>query len=94
VALRGRHWVAGWLLAFLAAAGLVIARSTSGLRLARALAEARITRAALEGRRADLEQRARVAQSRRVLVPLAQQRGLRLPSDSEIVLFPVTPGPR
>jgi hypothetical protein len=91
VALRGRYWVAGWLLAFLAAAGLVVARSTSGLRLARALGEARVTRAALEGRRADLEQRARVARSRRALVPLAQQRGLRLPSDSEIILFPVPP---
>jgi protein involved in polysaccharide export with SLBB domain len=94
MALRGRHWVAGWLLAFLAAAGLVVARSTSGLRQARALGEARIARAALEARRAELEQRARVAQSRRVLVPLAQQRGLRLPSDSEIVLLPVPAEPR
>jgi hypothetical protein len=88
VALRGRHWVALWLLAFLAAAGVVVARSTSGLRLARALGEARVTRAALEGRRADLERRVRAARSRTVLVPRAQRLGLHLPSDSEIVLLP------
>lgn len=92
--LRGRHWVVVWLLAFLAAAGLVVARTTSGLRLARTLGEARVTRASLEGRRAELERRVRTARSRRVLVPRAQARGLRLPSDSEIILLPAAPEPR
>jgi len=88
MALKGRHWIAVWLVAFLAAAALVVARQTSGYRLARALAETRATRAGLEARRGELEQRARAARSRAVLVPRAQRLGLRLPSDSEIVLLP------
>ena len=88
MALKGRHWVAVWLVAFLAAAALVIARQTSGLRMARELGEARVLRARLESRRGELEQRARGARSRAVLVPRAQRLGLRLPSDSEIVLLP------
>jgi hypothetical protein len=91
MALKGRHWIAIWLVVFLAAAGLLVARQTSGLRLARALAEARVTRAHLEGRRADLERRLRLARSRGVLVPRAERLGLRLPSDSEIVLLPTPP---
>jgi hypothetical protein len=47
-----------------------------------------VTRARLEGQRADLERRVRAARSRTVLVPRAQRLGLRLPSDSEIVLLP------
>lgn len=93
MALRGRHWVAVWLLAFLAVAWVLIARQTAGLRAARALVEARADRAELEGRRAELERRIRTARSRAVLLPLARQRlGLRLPSDSEIVLLPVPDG--
>lgn len=87
MAVRGRHWVAIWLLAFLAAAGLVVARTTAGLRLARALGDARVAHASLESRRAELERRVRAASSRSVLVPRAQRLGLRLPSDSEIVLL-------
>lgn len=94
MALKGRHWTAVWLLAFLAAAGLVVARQTSGYRMARALADARTARGALEGRRAELERRIRTARSREVLEPRARQLGLRLPADSEIVLFPVPPEPR
>ena len=88
MAIRGRHWVAIWLLAFLGAAGVVVARTTAGLRLARALGEARVAHASLESRRAELERRVRAASSRSVLVPRAQRLGLRLPSDSEIVLLP------
>ena len=94
MAARGRHWVAIWLLAFLAAAGLVVARTTDGLRLARALGEARVAHASLESRRAELERRVRAASSRSVLVPRAQRLGLRLPSDSEIVLLPGREGSR
>ena len=88
MALKGRHWVMIWLLAFLAAAGTVVARQTAALRMARALNETRVRRTALEGRRADLERRLRQAASRTVLVPRAQALGLRLPADSEIVIFP------
>ncbi len=87
--LKGRHWIAAWLVAFLATTWVVYARQTAAIRAARELAEIRARRANLEGRRADLERRIRRAESRAVLVPLAQSRlGLHLPSDSEIILLP------
>jgi cell division protein FtsB len=87
---RGRHWIALWLVAFLATTWLVYARQTAAIRAARELADLRARRADLEGQRADLERRVRAAQSRAVLVPRAQTRlGLHLPSDSEIILLPV-----
>lgn len=92
--LKGRHWIAVWLIVFLAAAAFVIARQTSGYRMARALADAREARARLEGQRGELERRLRAAKSRAVLVPRAQRLGLRLPSDSEIVLLPAPPEER
>ncbi len=91
---RGRHWVAIWLLVFLAVAWLVIARQTSAIRAAGELTLVRAQRADLEGHRIDLERRIRAAQSRAVLVPRARQRlGLRLPADTEIILLPVPAGP-
>lgn len=88
--LKGRHWVAVWLVAFLAVAWVVYARQTAAIRDARALAEIRERRVNLEGHRADLERRIRAAESRAVLVPRAQARlGLRLPADTEIILLPV-----
>ena len=89
MALKGRHWVMIWLTAFLVAAGSVVARQTAALRIARALNDTRVRRAALEGRRADLERRLRLAESRAVLVPRAQALGLRLPADSEIIILSV-----
>src|SRR5213079_1600264 len=81
---KGRHWVAAWLVAFLATTCVVYARQTAALRAARAN---------LEAHRADLERRIRAAQGRTVLVPRAQQRlGLHLPSDSEIILLPAPGG--
>lgn len=88
MAVRGRHWIAFWLVALLAALWVVIARQTAALNAARALTDLREERAALEGRRADLERRVRTAQSRSVLVPRAQRQGLRLPADTEIILIP------
>ena len=88
--IKGRHWVALWLLAFLGAAWIVIARQTRAIRTARALAAAREERAALEGRRADLERRIRITESRGVLVRRARdQLGMRLPADTEIILLSV-----
>lgn len=87
--IKGRHWLALWLVALLAALWAVIARQTASLNAARALADLREERAQLEGRRAELERRIRAAQSRAVLLPRAQRLGLRLPADSEIILLPV-----
>lgn len=93
---KGRHWVAVWLVAFLAVTWLVYARQTAAIRDARALAELHARRADLDGHRADLERRIRAASSRAVLVPRAQQKlGLHLPADTEIILLPVPgTGPR
>jgi hypothetical protein len=85
---RGRHWIAFWLVALLAALWVVIARQTAALNGARALADLRSERASLEGRRAELERRVRVAESRAVLLPRARGLGLRLPADTEIILLP------
>ena len=51
MAAKGRHWLALWLVALLAALWVVIARQTASLNAARALADLRAERAALEGRR-------------------------------------------
>ena len=92
---RGRHWIAFWLVALLAALWAVIARQTSALNSARALTGLREERASLEGRRAALDRRVRTAQSRAVLLPRAQRLGLRLPADTEIILISVpVPAPR
>lgn len=89
MALKGRHWAALWLVAFLGAAWIVIARQTSAIRSARALAASREEQAQLEGHRIDLERRIRAAQSRAVLVRRARdQLGMRLPADTEIILLP------
>src|SRR6266550_8110057 len=93
VRLKGRHWIAFWLVALLAALWLVIARQTAALNAARALAELRTERASLEGRRAELDRRVRFAQSRAVLLPRAQRLGLRLPADTEIILIPTPSAP-
>ena len=91
MSLKGRHWIAGWLLAGLAALWAIVARQTDAHHAARELNEVRTVRASLEGRRAELERRIRTARSRAVLVPRAEDLGLRAPADSEIVLFPVPP---
>lgn len=94
MALKGRHWAALWLLAFLGAAWIVIARQTSAIRAARALAASREERAQLEGHRVDLERRIRAAESRAVLVRRARDElGMRLPADTELILLPA-PGAR
>lgn len=93
MAFRGRHWIAFWLVALLAALWMVIARQTAALNSARALNDLREERASLEGRRAELERRVRTAQSRAVLLPRAQKQGLRLPADTEIILIPAPGAP-
>src|SRR2546426_3734762 len=90
--LKGRHWLAVWLIAFLAVAWIVIARYNSSLAMARELSELRTRRANLEGHRADLERRIRAAESRAVLVPRAQRLRLRPPPDPATILLPLPPG--
>ena len=90
---RGRHWIALWLVALLGVLWVVIARQTAALNAARALTGTREQRASLEGRRAELERRVRVAQSRAVLLPRAQKQGLRLPADPEIIFLPAPGAP-
>ena len=89
--IKGRHWLAIWLVALLAALWAVIARQTASLNAARALTDLRAQRAGLEGRRDELERRIRTAGSRAVLLPRAERLGLRLPADTEIILMPVSP---
>lgn len=90
MALKGRYWAMIWMLAFLAAAWIVIARQTSAIRIVRALGALHEERAGLDGRRVDLERRIRAAQSRAVLVRRARdQLGMRLPADTEIIILPI-----
>jgi len=91
---KGRHWLAIWLVALLAALWAVIARQTASLNAARALTDLRAERAGLEGKHDELERRIRTASSRAVLLPRAQKLGLRLPADTEIILVPAAPPPR
>lgn len=84
---RGRVWIAGWLLFVLAILAWVVARQTSGVVTASALAALRDERTTLEARAADLTARIREGRSRRVLIPRAEALGLRMPSDSDIVIL-------
>jgi hypothetical protein len=93
---RGRVWVAGWLGFALAILAWVVARQTSSVVAAATLGSLREERATLEARTAELVARIREARSRRALIPRAEALGLRLPSDSEIVILqvPTEPVPR
>lgn len=86
--LKGRHWVGLWLLAFLAVAGVVVARQSAALAIARRLDALREARLTLEATQADLERRIHVGSSRQVLVPRVERLGLRHPGDSS-TLFAV-----
>lgn len=87
--LKGRGWVAVWLLALLAVLAWVVARQTAAHLVATELRLAQDERSTLEARRADLLRRIREAGSRAVLVPRVESLGLRLPVDSEIVILQV-----
>lgn len=87
--LKGRGWVAVWLLMFLAVLTWVVARQTAAHVAATELRGIQQERATLEARRAELLRRIREAESRAVLVPRAESLGLRLPVDSEMVILQV-----
>ncbi|HSR14549.1 MAG TPA: hypothetical protein VLL51_02270 [Gemmatimonadales bacterium] len=91
---RGRFWLGLWLLLFLAVAVAIVARQRAALTTAADLNRLREDRLTLEARRAEYVSRIREAQSRRVLVPLAERRlRLRLPDDSQVtsLRLPVVP---
>ena len=86
--LKGRHWIAIVLGAFLLVTLIVIWRQTAALAAARHLQALQKARAALEVQRSALRGQVQRAGSRAVLVPLAERRlGLRLPQDSEITIL-------
>ena len=86
--LRGRHWIAVWLVAFLAMGALVVWRQTAALAAARRVKALQADRQALEVTRAAAAAAVRRDASRAVLVPLAVSRlHLRLPVDTEIVIL-------
>lgn len=92
--LRGRHWLAFWLLVFLGAAALIVTRQRAAILSATRLGEWREKRQALEATRAELLRDIARATSRDVLVPRMQRVGLHLPSDTENVpLWVDTTGP-
>ena len=85
--IRGRGWVALWLLSFLGVLVWVVARQTAAHVTETELRRVQEERSALEARRAEWVRRIRAASSRAVLVPRAESLGLRLPVDSEIVIL-------
>ena len=86
--LKGRHWVAMGLAAFLVVALAVVRRQSASYILAREVEALGKTRGTLEAQRSALIGRIEHDKSRAVLVPLAQRRlGLRLPQDSEITIL-------
>jgi len=87
--LKGRGWVAVWLLLFLGVLTWVVARQTASHVAATELRDAQERRSSLEAQRAELLRRIAEAGSRAVLVPRAESLGLRLPADSEMVIVHV-----
>jgi cell division protein FtsL len=92
--MRGRTLVFLVLAGFLAVASGVIWRRAVGIEQARRLREDEQRRADLEARRAALDAEVRDAASRERLQRIAEQRlGMRVPSDSNVILLP-RPTPR
>jgi hypothetical protein len=88
VKLRGRHWVALWLMGFLLMAAVVGGGPPPARAPARPRRALQTTRTALEATVAAAGGRVRRARSRAVLVPLVASRlGLRPSQDSEIVIL-------
>ncbi len=87
--LKGRGWVAVWLVSFLGVLAWVVARQTESHLAATALRHAQEQRSSLEAQRAELLRRIREAGSRAVLVPRAESLGLHLPADSEMIIVHV-----
>ncbi len=87
--LKGRGWVAVWLVSFLGVLTWVVARQTASHLAATELRDTQERRSSLEAQRAVLLRRIREAGSRAVLVPRAESLGLHLPADSEMIIVNV-----
>ena len=87
--LKGRGWVAVWLVSFLGVLTWVVARQTASHVAATELRDAQEQRSSLEAQRAELLRRVREAGSRAALVPRAESLGLHLPADSEMIIVHV-----
>jgi len=85
---RGRWIVAGLLLGFLIGSIAVVARRSYGHREGVEYTALQRKRANLESERVKLDQEIRDASSRARLLPLAEERlGMRIPSESQIVVL-------
>jgi len=82
---KGRHWLALWLVVFLGAAALIVTRQRFAIQSATRLGELRDQRQALEATRAELLRAISRATSREILIPRMQRIGLHLPTDTENV---------
>ena len=83
-----------WLLYFLGVLALVVARQTSSVVAASELRTLQEEHRILTSQRNDLVIRIREGRSRARLIPKAEDLGLRLPTDSEIVTLEVIRPPR
>ncbi len=89
--MKGRYWIAFWLLCFIIATGVVAVRTQQGYALAAELGRLRDQRVSLEAQKSDLERRIRQQTSRAVLGPIVTARlGLVPPGDTSIVVFCVS----
>ena len=85
---RGRAMVFLGLFVFLLAASAAIWRRAYGIARARELSVLDARRVQLEGERASLESAVRMAASRRRIGAAAEQRlGMRVPSDTQVVII-------
>ncbi len=92
--LKGRFWLAIWLVFVLVIFAWVVSRDTSGFMAATELRNLRNERSVVQSEKAALMRRIREAESRAVLIPRAESAGLRLPADSEIVILRAIPDER
>jgi cell division protein FtsL len=91
--LKGRHWIVLWLIAFSAVAAVVIERQTRAYIVADSLSTIRERRSALDARAAALQRSIEEASSRSAIGRKAEALGLRAPTGTEYILFPMPPAP-
>jgi hypothetical protein len=89
--LKGRHWIALWLLTFLAVGGIVVSRQTRAHLLAGQLREAAERRRVREAEVAELIRAIQRASSRDVIGQKAGAMGLRVATGAEITILPIVP---
>jgi hypothetical protein len=83
-------WLSLWLVFALGMLVWVVARQTAAVVDAGRLDSLRVERSVREARRTELIERVRNAESRQVIAGRAEDLGLRVAEDSEIVILSVT----